>query len=57
MQKKGELFGDNAIIAEASPYDKIWGIGLRSNPGLTKKDWKGQNLLGQILMDVRNDLR
>lgn len=46
------------ILAEASPYDKIWGIGMSaqnddiSNPLL----WKGQNLLGFALMEVRDQL-
>ena len=46
----------NKIIAEASPYDKIWGIGLSVNsPDATNvKKWKGQNLLGVALMMVRN---
>ena len=46
----------NDIIAEASPYDKIWGIGVKKSKSLTSKDWKGLNLLGQILMEVRNDI-
>ena len=49
----------NAIIAEASPYDKIWGIGLdreQAQKG-TVEQWKGENLLGCALMDVRDWLR
>lgn len=45
-----------SIIAEASPYDKIWGIGLRKRKGLTKKNWQGLNLLGEVLMEVRKTL-
>ena len=47
------------ILVEASPYDKIWGIGMRAsdenitNPSL----WQGQNLLGIALMEVRETLR
>lgn len=43
------------IIAEASPFDRIWGIGLgRNNPkALCPGQWKGRNLLGKALMDVR----
>lgn len=42
----------NAILAECSPYDSIWGTGTAStNPD----DWTGQNLLGSILMEVRSE--
>ena len=49
----------NAIIAEATPYDKIWGIGLDREQALKGKveQWKGENLLGCALMDVRDWLR
>ncbi|MBO4688608.1 MAG: NADAR family protein [Clostridiales bacterium] len=49
----------NAILAECSPRDKDWGILLStSDPevqDITK--WKGENLLGQVLMEVREELR
>lgn len=47
------------IIAEASPVDKIWGIGLEeSDPRcLDQAQWQGQNLLGLALMAVRDRLR
>lgn len=46
-------------FAEASPYDKIWGIGMReSHPDATiKSKWKGDNLLGKILTEVRNEIQ
>ncbi len=53
------LSTNNKILAEASPYDKIWGIGI----GQDDKDaynidkWKGENLLGKALMKVREELR
>ena len=45
-------------MVEASPYDKIWGIGLRSNDMLCrdKKTWKGQNLLGQCIDDAYDNI-
>lgn len=49
----------NKVIAEASPYDKIWGIGMRStDKGADEvRKWKGLNLLGATLMKVRDTLR
>ena len=46
--------GDRTL-AEASPYDLVWGIGFRaSDDEATKEEmWRGQNLLGQTLMSVR----
>lgn len=47
------------IIVEASPYDKIWGIGLGPNNAnaLVPEKWKGLNLLGQAIMTVRDRIR
>lgn len=47
------------IIVEASPMDKIWGIGMTSdNPkSLNPYQWNGQNLLGFALMEVRDELK
>ena len=44
---------------EASPYDNIWGIRLpASSPeAQDPRKWRGQNLLGFALMEVRNELR
>lgn len=45
-------------IVEASPYDTIWGVGLHFTDDkiLDEKNWKGQNLLGEAIMQVRSDL-
>lgn len=52
------LFTGNAIIAEASPKDCIWGIGLDINDSdaYDMSKWKGQNCLGKVLMRVRDTL-
>lgn len=50
--------GDRAFV-EASPFDKIWGIGLAANKpaAYDPSRWKGLNLLGDILNEVRLSLR
>ncbi|MCU0434191.1 MAG: NADAR family protein [Bacteroidia bacterium] len=49
----------NKVIVEASPMDTVWGIGLgRDNPkALNPFLWRGGNLLGFALMEVRDLLR
>lgn len=44
-------------LAEDSPYDKIWGIGTKSLKHKENKTWPGKNLLGKILMEVREELK
>lgn len=43
------------VLIEASPLDKIWGVGLAPTSHLLKtpKNWKGENRLGDALMTVR----
>lgn len=47
------------IIAECAVKDRIWGIGLSmtDEDRLSIDKWRGQNLLGRILMRVREDIR
>ena len=47
------------VLVEASPYDKIWGIGMAENNEKIENplEWNGQNLLGFVLMEVRDRLR
>ena len=49
----------NAILAEGAPRDKIWGIGMRKSNSLAQDpaQWRGRNLLGFALMEVRDILR
>ena len=51
------LSTDDAIIAEASPTDAIWGIGVNEDIGKDINKWKGLNILGQSLMRVRDQIR
>jgi len=46
------------ILVEASPYDAIWGIGLKADAkGIENpNNWKGLNLLGFAQMEVRDIL-
>ena len=48
----------DSILVEASPYDKIWGIGMSANNENIENPllWRGLNLLGFALMEVRDEL-
>jgi ribA/ribD-fused uncharacterized protein len=50
--------GDRVIV-EASPRDQIWGIGLPADDerAASPAQWRGLNLLGFALMQVRQRLR
>ena len=50
--------GDQVLV-EASPVDPVWGIGLAEGDADAPHParWKGLNLLGFALMDVRERLR
>ncbi|MEO7095119.1 MAG: NADAR family protein [Polyangiales bacterium] len=45
-------------LVEASPYDRIWGIGLAASDPKAQDPatWRGQNLLGKILTRLRDEL-
>ena len=47
------------IMVEASPLDRIWGVGLRADDPRVHdpQQWRGLNLLGEALMQVRSALR
>ena len=52
-----KAFG-NGTLVEASPYDKIWGIGIQlGHPDvMNKAKWKGDNYLGECLMFIRDTI-
>ena len=46
------------MLVEASPYDRIWGIGYTAKQALkVPMDHWAENLLGKILMEVRTEIR
>ena len=52
------LWTGEKILVEASPYDKIWGIGMKATDRGADDPirWNGENLLGFCLMAVRDKL-
>ena len=49
----------DAVLVEASPSDRLWGIGLRAEDPRARDPgrWRGENLLGFALMQARAALR
>lgn len=55
LLKQDLLNTKSKILVEASPYDEIWGVGLAEEDDLIlrEENWRGSNLLGKVLMQVR----
>ena len=49
----------DSILAECAVKDKTWGIGISmtNTKRFEPTQWKGDNLLGKVLMEVRETLR
>ena len=45
-------------LVEASPFDRIWGVGLAASSPLIhdRSKWRGKNLLGKVLTRLRDEL-
>ena len=49
---------DGKKFVEASPYDCVWGIGVGETEAKDdESNWRGQNLLGKALDEVREKLK
>ncbi|GAA2418814.1 NADAR family protein [Streptomyces coeruleofuscus] len=57
---RGFLLGTGGrVLVEASPVDRVWGIGLAADDeaAMDPERWRGPNLLGFALMEARERLR
>jgi len=56
---KVKLLAEEGTFVEASPEDPIWGIGMSMNEAGVENpiNWRGQNLLGQVITEARDILR
>ena len=59
MLRRMLLATGDQMLVEASPKDKIWGIGLSAKEAsnIPMEEWPGENLLGKALMEVRCRIR
>ena len=58
LNLRGFLLGTgNNTLAEASPYDAIWGMGFEAGDPRAYQPslWPGPSSLGRVLMSVRQD--
>jgi ribA/ribD-fused uncharacterized protein len=57
--RKQLLNTEDKVLANADARDKYWGIGTSASTAIAKdpKKWKGENLLGKLLMEIRTELK
>ncbi|KAF2226333.1 hypothetical protein BDZ85DRAFT_315874 [Elsinoe ampelina] len=48
--------GDRELV-EASPFDRIWGVGFKADVAEQSRAAWGENLLGKAIMKVRDQIR
>ena len=52
---------EGKTFAEASPFDRIWGIGLAQDLAEefidNELNWPGKNLMGKVITEVRNRIK
>lgn len=54
-----QLLGtEDRILVEGSPYDRLWGVGIKwDDPKIEdERNWRGRNLLGKALVVTRRVL-
>lgn len=53
------LLRTKEVLAEANPFDVFFGIGIGmfEEQVTDERRWRGQNVMGQVLMDVRSSLK
>jgi len=54
--KEKLLMTKGKMLVEASPRDRIWGIGYGAKNALANKEKWGLNLLGQVLVEIRDEM-
>lgn len=59
MHRDRLLATGDKILVEASPYDGVWGIKMgESDPDINNPiKWKGLNLLGFVLTELREEIK